>query len=204
MTEADARQWIEARWSADRVALLDRYIELLREESERQNLIARSTLDTIWTRHIVDSAQLVPLAQSAASGPWIDIGSGAGLPGIVVAILQPKTVILVEPRRRRAAFLQAVVDALSLDAKVQARSAERLDREQAAVISARAVAALPELFAMGEHLSTASTFWLLPKGRSGDAELVAARQVWNGVFHVEQSLTADDSSIIVARGVQRK
>lgn len=204
MSEDEARHWIAERYGDTAIAGLERYAAMLLEESERQNLIARSTADQLWTRHLLDSAQLVPIAADAPPGDWIDIGTGAGLPGIVAAILQPRHVVMIEPRRRRAEFLDRVVDALSLDAEVLCTSAARCQRPAAAVVSARAVASLDMLLMDGQGFADLSTIWLLPKGRSAQSELADARAAWHGVFHVEPSLTAADSSIVVARQVRRR
>ncbi|WP_315762076.1 16S rRNA (guanine(527)-N(7))-methyltransferase RsmG [Sphingomonas sp. Y38-1Y] len=204
MTGEDARRWIEVRFGGRAIEQLEAYSALLLGESERQNLIARSTIDQVWVRHLLDSAQLVPLAPVESAGEWIDIGSGAGLPGIVAAIVQPRHVVMIEPRRRRADFLERVVDELKLDAEVLCMSAARCQRLPASVVSARAVASLELLFLDGSGFADLSTTWLLPKGRSAESELVAAKQTWHGVFHVEPSLTADDSQIVVARNVRRR
>jgi 16S rRNA (guanine527-N7)-methyltransferase len=111
---------------------------------------------------------------------------------------------MIEPRRRRADFLERVVAALSLDAEILCTSAARCKRPPAAVVSARAVAALDTLFWDGAGFADLSTIWLLPKGRSAQSELAHARAAWHGVFHVEPSLTAADSSIVVARQVRRR
>ena len=89
---------------------------MLIDENQRQNLVAKSTLDDLWRRHIDDAAQLV--AYDVPSATWLDIGSGAGLPGIVIAILTGNPMTLVEPRRLRAEFLQRVVEELGLKASV--------------------------------------------------------------------------------------
>jgi 16S rRNA (guanine527-N7)-methyltransferase len=205
MTEQEARQWIAHRWGDAAVAQLDRYIAMLVTENERQNLIASSTIDTIWSRHIVDSAQLIGLAVNAPRGGWLDIGSGGGLPGIVVAILGDRPVDLVEPRRKRAEFLTQVAVALGLDATVHASKVENLgDIAPPAIISARAVARLSAILQSAQRCASPSTLWLLPKGRSAGDEIDEARRQWRGVFHVEHSVTATDSNIVVARGVSQR
>jgi 16S rRNA (guanine527-N7)-methyltransferase len=178
------------------------YVALLREEAARQNLISASTLDHAWERHILDSAQLVRF-EPRAGASWADIGSGAGLPGIVVACLVEGPVTLIEPRRLRAEFLHKVVEALRIDATIFAGKVERAEGEYE-VITARAVARLGETLRISQHLSTIKTVWALPRGRSADAELVEARRAWQGVFHVEQSVTDADSGIVVATGVRAR
>jgi 16S rRNA (guanine527-N7)-methyltransferase len=178
------------------------YVALLREEAARQNLISASTLDHVWERHILDSAQLVRF-EPRVGASWADIGSGAGLPGIVVACLVEGPVTLIEPRRLRAEFLHKVVEALRIDATIFAGKVERAEGEYE-VIAARAVARLGETLRISQHLSTIKTVWALPRGRSADAELVEARRAWQGVFHVEQSVTDADSGIVVATGVRAR
>ena len=188
--------------SRETLGRLEAYVAMLRAESARQNLISASTLDQLWNRHILDSAQLVRFEPFAgASG--VDIGAGAGLPGIVVACLVEGPVTLVEPRRLRADFLHKVVESLGLNARVIVGKAERTEGKYD-VITARAVAALPQLLKISAHLSTRNTVWALPKGRSALSELAEAQQAWQGAFHVEQSVTDADSKIVVATGVKAK
>ena len=181
---------------------LNTYEELLRAESRRQNLVSAGTLDEIWERHVVDSAQLVRF-EPVGGASWIDIGSGAGLPGLVVACLIDGPITLVEPRRLRADFLRDAVARLGLNAKVIQAKAERISGKFD-VITGRAVAALPRFLSLCDHLSTRNTVWVLPKGRNAQSELVEAQRSWQGVFHVEPSVTDEDSRIIVATGVRAK
>ena len=186
--------------SRETLEKLDAYSALLKEESERQNLVSASTLDQLWERHILDSAQLVwfePHPQAS----WVDIGSGAGLPGIVIACLVDGPVTLIEPRRLRAEFLHKVCESLRLNAEVIGGKAEGIEGKYD-VITARAVASLTQLLKISAHLSTRKTVWALPKGRSAERELVEARRTWQGAFHVEQSVTDADSKIVVATEVR--
>lgn len=190
--------------SRETFARLTGYVDLLLEESKRQNLIGRSTVDEIWQRHIADSAQLVRFAPRLDSS-WLDIGSGAGLPGIVIAILTEGSVTLVEPRRLRADFLQRAADALDLGERV-AVEATKVERIAGAfeVITARAVASLDVLLSISRHLSTDKTLWLFPKGKSARFELDEARRSWQGRFRLEPSVTSREAAILVASGVRRK
>lgn len=181
---------------------LQAYVALLKEENGRQNLVSSATLDQVWTRHILDSAQLVRF-EPAGGASWIDIGSGAGLPGIVVACLVDGPVKLLEPRRLRADFLHRVVESLDLYATVECAKAERA-HGAFDVITARAVASLAELLKISAHLSTRNTVWALPKGRGAREELAEAQRSWQGVFHVEPSVTDPDSRIVVGTGVRAK
>jgi 16S rRNA (guanine527-N7)-methyltransferase len=181
---------------------IEAYAALLREESQRQNLISRSTLDDLWERHILDSAQLVRFEPHAGAS-WGDIGSGAGLPGLVIACLVEGPVTLIEPRRLRADFLHRVCESLNLNASVFLGKAERAQGAYD-VITARAVANLSNLLKISAHLSTRKTVWVLPKGRIAEAELAEAKQAWQGAFHVERSATDPDSRIVVGTGVRAK
>jgi 16S rRNA (guanine527-N7)-methyltransferase len=179
---------------------IEQYAALLREESERQNLVSASTLDRLWDRHILDSAQLARF-EPFSGASWCDIGSGAGLPGIVISCLVQGPVALIEPRRLRADFLHKVCESLHLNALVVAAKAERA-QDKYDVITARAVAKLGQTFKISAHLSTRKTVWVLPRGRSAEAELAEARSSWQGAFHVEQSVTDADSRIVVATEVR--
>jgi 16S rRNA (guanine527-N7)-methyltransferase len=181
---------------------LEAYAALLREESGRQNLVSASTLDRLWERHILDSAQLVRFEPQRGAS-WVDIGSGAGLPGIVIACLANGAVTMIEPRRLRADFLHKVSESLRLNTTVFIGKAERAGGKYD-VITARAVASLPHLLEISAHLSTRNTVWALPKGRSAAAELVEAQRTWQGAFHVEQSVTDEQSFIIVGTGVRAR
>ena len=205
MTEDEARSWVRQHFGVSRETALADFADILRAEAERQNLVAASTLDQLWNRHLVDSAQLWPLAESL-SGSWIDIGSGAGLPGLVISLLCERPVILVEPRSKRAEFLERTAELLGLShVRVVPSRVEAFRPDGfAAVISARAVSQLAELFASAHHCADSSTVWLLPKGRNVQSEVEAARRAWQGSFHVEPSITSPDSGIVVARKVRRK
>jgi len=201
--EQEAKQWLASRdVSRETFERIDRFIALLRAENERHNLVSAATLDQIWGRHIVDSFQL--LDHAPASGSWADLGSGAGFPGLMVALRHPGPVTLIEQRRLRVAFLERAAAVLGLGKRVSVlcTNARRLDVPPFAVISARAVAPLAEIFALGAHLATNDTRWVLPKGRNAKSELDAARTSWQGVFRLEPSVTDPEARIVVAAQVR--
>ncbi len=188
-----------SRETFDRLQL---YSGLLTEESRRQNLVSASTIGRIWERHILDSAQLVRFEPHSGAS-WVDIGSGAGLPGLVIACIADGPVTLIEPRKLRANFLQNVIDEMGLNAAVECRKAERAEG-QFDVITGRAVAPLAQFLRISHHLSTKKTVWALPKGRKAQSELAEAERTWQGMFHVEQSVTDPESYIVVGTGVRAK
>lgn len=198
MTEDEARDWIADRFSPKERARLERFAAMVAEETERQNLIAPSTLATLWTRHMVDSLQLVDFAP--VDGAWLDIGTGGGFPGLAVACVRETAVHLVEPRRKRAEFLAHAAEALGLPhVQVHGCKVEAVDA-RARVVSARAVAAIPALVEAARHVASRDTIWLLPRGRVTPDE-TAGLHAQARVFHVEQSLTDPESKIVVLRGV---
>lgn len=190
----DGRGWIAGRFGQERCATVASFLDRVVAENRNQNLVAPSTVASIWERHALDSAQLLGFDRP---GMWIDIGTGGGFPGFVVALLRDDPVILVEPRKRRAIFLEESATALgTTNIQVVATRIEHL-RQHAAIISARAVASVPKLLTGAQHLADRSTRWILPRGRSGRDELAALGTSWAGMFHVEQSLSDPDASILI-------
>ena len=185
------------------MARLDAFTDLLREENQRQNLVSKASLDHVWLRHIADSAQLLAFAPSPTAS-WIDLGSGAGFPGLVVAALHKGAVTLVEERRLRAEFLRRGAAILGVEVEIAATRAERMAPRPFDVISARAFAPLARLLQLGTGFSTKNSLWVLPKGRNAAQELEALDPSWQGEFRLEPSLTDAQARIIVASGVYRK
>ena len=189
-----------SRETCDRLA---HYKALLIAENERQNLISRATIDAFDQRHLIDSAQLL-IHHPDPAAHWLDVGSGAGLPGIVLAILHPGKVTLVEPRRLRADFLQRVSDELGLaNVTVEQKKIEQVTAAPS-VITGRAVANVAKFFALTAHLANLSTRFVLPKGRKAAEELEAARKAWQGTYELVPSVTDADASILLASGVKRR
>ena len=207
--EEEARAWLAAFVANDggdggaAIARLERLVAMLVAENEVQNLVAVGSLGEVWRRHIVDSAQLLRYVPRETSGAWLDLGTGAGFPGLVVAALRPEVaVLMVESRARRIAWLERVCLELGLTcAKVIGQRLELVETRKVAVISARAFAPLDRLLGLSARFSTGRTIWLLPKGRSAAQELEAltpkALSGRRHMFHVEQSLTDAEAGILV-------
>ena len=202
MTESEARDRVAALVPRETVDRLDLYAALLCLRAAEQNLIAASTLPHIWSRHFLDSAQLLPHATE--SGVWLDLGAGAGLPGLVIAAAGDRKVMLIEPRAKRCAFLSEAVSVMQINDLVEIvqSRAETAPPTCAAVISARAVAPLPALFKMGQRFANRDTRWLLLKGRSAAREVAAARGSWQADIKLVPSITDSEASIVVASNVR--
>ena len=202
MTEDEAQDWLNKTFDVPRETQeqLAEFVAFVRREAQSQNLVAASTLDQIWDRHVVDSAQLLNFVpKNEAQNSWIDLGSGAGFPGIVVAILSRFHVTLVESRTRRIDHLQRAIALLDLEDRVgiAGMALERVETAPYQVISARAFAPLPRLLDVAARFSTDKSLWLLPKGRNAAKEWEEARSAWQGDFRIEPSVTDADAGIIV-------
>ena len=199
MTPAEfSREFGVSRETCER---LEAYIALLRRWNARINLVARGTIDAAWARHVADSAQLFDLAPAAASS-WIDLGSGAGLPGLPVAALAAERVpglhvTLVESDTRKAAFLVTAAAEMGLDVTVEPRRIEALPARPYDVVSARALAPLDRLCALAHRFSGPGTVFLFPKGARLDSELTAATAGWH--IRAERIASRTDPEATVLR-----
>jgi 16S rRNA (guanine527-N7)-methyltransferase len=202
MTEEEARSALDV--PHETLERIESFVEFLRSENKRQNLVSRGTLDTIWERHVLDSTQLARFAPDA--GTWIDLGTGAGFPGLIMATVLPGNFTLVEARKLRVDFLLRGAELLGVADRVEVllAKAEAVSPRAYNVISARAFAPLDKLLRLALPFSNDETIWVLPKGRNAKSELDAARASWQGEFRIEPSLTDADAGIIVARGVKPK
>ncbi|MDQ8757033.1 16S rRNA (guanine(527)-N(7))-methyltransferase RsmG [Sphingosinicella sp. LHD-64] len=204
MEEEEARTWVAETFDVPRETLvrLNAFLDLIRAENEHQNLVSKASLDQLWSRHIADSAQLLRFTPSPTAS-WLDLGSGSGFPGLVVAALHQGPVTLVEERRLRVEFLQRAADLLGVQVEILGTKAERVPPRPFDVISARAFAPLPRLLDLATGFSTTKSLWVLPKGRNAQSELEALDPSWQGDFRLEQSVTDPEARIIVATGVRR-
>ena len=202
MDEAEARRRLDV--PRETMERLEAFAALLERENQRQNLVSQASLSSLWERHILDSAQLVRFAPPEAR-TWLDLGSGAGFPGLMVPLFHPAMAILVESRRLRAEFLRTAASTLGIAHRVEIVAArlEAVPTRTVDVISARAFAPLPRLLALAERFAAPATTWILPKGRNAKSELEAAQSSWQGDFRLEPSLTDADAGIVVATRVRR-
>ena len=185
--------------SRETLASLLAYVALLEKWQRRINLVSSATLPDIWHRHILDSAQLLPHLPSVPARQRLhilDIGSGAGFPGLVLAILGVGDVQLVESNQRKAVFLRTVIRELGVSALVSNQRIETLPACRPDVITARAFAVLPKLMSLiTPHLHNGSTCLFL-KGASVDEELTNFQTYSTMIPHLYPSVTNDDGTIV--------
>jgi 16S rRNA (guanine527-N7)-methyltransferase len=195
-----------SRETSDR---LDRFVDLLLSWQKTTNLISPSTIPHLWTRHVADSLQLLDLAPDARV--WIDLGSGGGFPGLVIACAladQPGAAVhLVESNSRKAAFLREAVRVIGVPATIHA---VRIDNfvdsyeGEADVVTARALASLKILLDQGFPLLSRGTLGLFPKGQDVVAELTEASKYWNINHTLVPSRTDSKGRIVIVRGLERR
>lgn len=183
------------------VATLDRW-------QATTNLVAPTTLSTIWTRHVADGAQLAALAPDPVA-TWVDLGSGGGFPGLVVAAVLAGTadVHLVESNLKKAAFLREAARAMAVSVTVHPDRAETVVGRKiprADAVSARALASLSDLLAIAAPLLTTGAVGLFPKGEKAEAELTEARECWNIDASFHRSLTDPDARIVRVFGLEKR
>jgi 16S rRNA (guanine527-N7)-methyltransferase len=183
---------------------LDALVARVIDRQATMNLIAPSTIPTIWTRHVADSLQVLPLAAGAKR--WLDFGSGAGFPGLVIACALVETVgaqmHLVESTQKKAAFLRETVDALHLPAIVHAQRIEdftRTNKLRFEVVTARAVAPLEKLLGYANPLLKTGAIGLFPKGQDVEAELTQASKSWKIGAELIPSKTDPHARIVLVR-----
>ena len=195
--------------SRETAARLDRFVALLIDWQGRMNLIAASTVPTLWTRHIADSLQLIAIAPRARK--WADLGSGGGFPGVPIACALAEQgsaeVHLIESNKKKAAFLREAVRVTGAPAVVHAERvadfAERFRGELDAV-AARALAPLPELLSIAYPLLKGSAQGLFPKGQDVEAELTQATKCWSIQASLVPSRTDPKSRVVVIREAKPK
>ena len=186
---------------------LDRIVPLLLRWQAKINLIAPSTISTIWTRHVADSLQLPALVPDAKR--WVDLGSGAGFPGLVIACALANTagaaVHLVESNAKKAAFLREAARHTGAPAFIHAVRIEEFVQnfaEQADAVTARGLAPLQVLLKLAYPLLKTGAPGVFPKGQDVDAELTKASKCWNIHAELVPSKTDSQSRIVVVSGLQ--
>jgi 16S rRNA (guanine527-N7)-methyltransferase len=196
---------LKDRVSVDAAQALTRYLQILEKWNPTINLVSPKTLDAVWDRHFLDSAQVF-FASGSSGGHWVDMGSGAGFPGLVIAILlkdnqKAGRVSLIEADRRKAAFLATVVRELDLPCTVLVERIEQATPQNADWLTARALAPLDVLLDHAvRHLGAAGCA-LFPKGRAYKAEIEDARKRWSFSVDAVQSQSDPDGVVLRITGL---
>lgn len=193
--------------SRETIAALEQFAALVQRWNLAINLVGKTTVADFWARHVVDSAQLFRHCPPNAKC-WLDIGSGGGLPGLVIAILAKERysqlrVTFVESDIRKATFLREACRTLGLAADVQNQRIESLPCTQADVLSARALAPLATLLAYAEQHMDAQGVALFPKGSQHESELAEARKAWSFDVDIVPSLSEEKAAVLIIRNVRR-
>lgn len=187
--------------SRETLQRLEIYVDLLARWNTRINLVSPASLSDVWRRHILDSAQLKPHIPATAR-TLVDLGSGAGLPGLVLAVLGISDVHLIESDRRKAEFLREAARLTQAKVTIHATRIEMVDDFSADVVTARAVAPLDKLLALAIRFVGPHTICLFLKGREVAGELTRARQQWIMHTQVLGSLTDPQGHILRVEGLQ--
>lgn len=188
--------------SRETLAHFSTYAAMLADWQKRMNLVGPATLTHTWQRHFADSAQLVRLG----AAPWLDLGAGAGFPGLVIALLGGGPVDLVEATGKKTEFLEAVAEATGVSDQVRIHRArvEAMPPMQPATIVARACASLTQLFDWGVRFAGPTTRWVLPKGARAADEIAEAGASFRFDHELVPSLTDAQARIVVATNVRRR
>ncbi|MEM0907616.1 MAG: 16S rRNA (guanine(527)-N(7))-methyltransferase RsmG [Pseudomonadota bacterium] len=182
---------------------LETFVGLCKSWGAKTNLVSSADKERLWSRHVADSLQLVGAAHGLG-GHWIDLGAGAGFPGLVVAIARPETTMtLVESNKKKAAFLLRVAAECKVALRVESRRAEALPPKAFDVVSARALAPLHKLLALSEPFFGDTTVGLFPKGREAATELTMAHQSYRFDVDITPSRTDPDGVILRVRNLVR-
>jgi len=189
--------------SRETLARLEAYAELLTRWSARINLVSRDTLPDLWQRHILDSAQLFRFMPSRAQ-KTIDLGSGAGLPGLVLAVLGAPGVELVEADSRKAAFLREAARVTHADVTIRPCRIQAVPPHRVDVVTARACAPLDRLLELAAPFLAPQTLCLFPKGERYNEELTLAHKAWTMNASVEQSLSDRRGVVLRLQQVARE
>ena len=193
--------------SRETMERLEHYVELLRKWNPRINLVSKQSMQEIWTRHFLDSAQLTEVAPTACEY-WVDLGSGGGFPGLVVSAIglergKPRHVTLIESDARKAAFLRTVIRETGLSAQVLNDRIENVPPLGADIVSARALADLSALLGHADRHLLAGGTAIFPKGVNWQKEVSDAQSKWNFTYRIDKSVTEDGPVILSVTGVSR-
>lgn len=195
----------EIDFSESILSSLDIYIELIKKWQKNINLVSKDSINDLWNRHVLDSAQLYSLLPAPKKGLYIyDIGSGAGFPGMVLGIMGRKDIILCESNKRKCEFLKEVSRITNTNISIANIRAQKLDGGSALAITSRALASLDALLEISMPILREKGVCVFPKGRTWKEELTVAEKKFIINYNTVQSITSSDSKIIIITKVRKK
>jgi 16S rRNA (guanine527-N7)-methyltransferase len=189
--------------SRETLARLESYAAVLARWNKRINLVGASTMADLWRRHILDSAQMYRYIPEEAR-VLVDFGSGAGFPGLVLAIMGVPDVHLVESNQRKCAFLREAARVTQTRVTIHCARAEALTPWPVDIVTARALSPLPLLLKCAEPFLTPKTICLFPKGRDVQEELIETQKTWNITFEMLYSVTDAQGTILRLEAISRE
>lgn len=202
MSEQDALNHVSKIVSRETMVCFVQIEQALVQWSRRFNLVSPASLSQFWSRHVLDSVQLFDLAPNTAK-TWLDMGSGAGFPGMILAIMLRErlgaTMVLVESNRKKASFLQHCTRISGAPATIKQQRIETVIAENIDVITARALAPLDQLLAFSQPFCGKETLLILPKGKNAKQELTNAQKQWDIEVDMHTSKTDCHAVVLCVR-----
>ena len=191
-------------FSQEKVVLLEKYVDLLKKYQTKFNLIGKSTISNIWERHIIDSAQIYKLLPKEKNNSFlIDVGTGAGFPGLILAIMGRKDVCLCEKSFRKAAFLKEVKDICNIKTSVINKRIEDIRNKNCGVIVSRAFSPLMKLVMSTMHLISKDTVLILHKGKRHKEEIEEAKKFFSFTLNLYDSITSQEARILRITNIRK-
>ncbi|MBY6066321.1 16S rRNA (guanine(527)-N(7))-methyltransferase RsmG [Leisingera aquaemixtae] len=202
----DSELWKALNVSRETMGRLELFEGVIRKWNPKINLVSRSSLEHLWTRHIADSVQIFRC--TPAPSRWADIGSGGGFPGLIVALMAAEEapdmeVTLIESDQRKSAFLRSAARECGAAVRVVSDRIEKVNPQGAGVLSARALADLSDLLEFSQRHLAEDGVALFPKGQNWKKEVDNARQRWRFEVEPVKSLTEPEAVILKIWGVER-
>ena len=186
-----------------KITIMKNYVQQIKNFSAKLNLIGKSTQINIWERHILDSAQIFKLLPENKSNEIIlDVGSGAGFPGLVLAIMGKKNVVLCEKSKKKAFFLETVLKNNNINAKVYEGRVELFNNKSIKIIVSRAFAPLERLIRSVFHLIKKDTILILHKGKKYKEELIEALKIYQFSYYYKSSVSSKEGKILVINNIK--
>jgi 16S rRNA (guanine527-N7)-methyltransferase len=180
---------------------LEHYAAMLGEWNTKFNLVSESTLPQVWTRHFMDSAQLMKFIPDTVR-TVADLGSGAGFPGLVLSIMGAQKTYLIESTGKKANFLRAVIEELKLNAVVHQERVENLENFKVDIVTARALAPLKDILKLSKPLMKKDSICLFLKGKNAPVELTESAKYWKFDCETVPSISDSSGSVLIIKNIR--